>query len=496
MSTITTPSTAQLQRAAPDELAGLAGGPMSRLLSRLPDRARHHVGTQLALGLLAGFVLPTMCFVVAGALVEGFTRVALYLVAAAYVATCTLTLLEANPAFRRRRRPDPLPPSAAWEPDVTLLVVAYLPNEVEVVVESLNRLHREVQIPGARPQILLAYNTPTDLPIENELRAMAAVIPALDLIRVEGSRSKAENVMGALPHVRGEVVAILDTDHHLRADAATRAVRWFDAGYDVVQGRCVVRNARTNLVTRLVALEFETIYGIAHCGRSLLVDTGVFGGANGWWRTAALREVGLDHRMLTEDIDSSLRALMSGLRIVHDRSVISTELAPETFSAWWRQRTRWAQGWFQVTVRHARAMRRTPVLPRPTRIYWGMLLTWRELFPFLSLQVFTILLADVILGSQLQFGTDPFLLFSTFVTLSSGLVIAAAAWRMSTDETREQVGWRTAAGCALLTPPYTLLRNAVAIAAMVRELVGDRRWLVTRRTQQAAVLPVGALTHE
>ncbi|MDQ8045095.1 MAG: glycosyltransferase family 2 protein [Solirubrobacteraceae bacterium] len=459
---------------------------MRDLVVAILDRARHRVGTQLALGVLVGFVMPTILLVVISTIAAGATGVALYVVSVAYLTTCALMLIEANLAFRKNLRPPPPAASDGWTPEVTLLVVAYLPNEAGLVRQTLEHLCREVDLPGVQPQVLLAYNTPTPMPIEQELQQLAHEIPALDVIRVDGSTSKAENVMGVLPFVRGEVVAILDTDHHLHREAAHLALRWFDGGYDIVQGRCVVRNARHNLLTRIVSFEFETIYGIAHAGRSLLVDTGIFGGANGWWRTSVLREIGLDHRMLTEDIDASLRALMAGHRIVHDRDVISTELAPVTLPAWWRQRTRWAQGWFQVTLRHARDMRHTPVLPLPTRIYWGMMLTWREMFPLISLQVASIVAADTILGRGLHLKTDPFLIFTTTVTFVSGALVGAAAWRVATRETRDQLSvvWAVV-GCILILP-YTLLRNAVAIAAIVRELVGDRRWMVTRRTMSGS----------
>lgn len=459
---------------------------MRDLVIAILDRARHRVGTQLGIGVVVGFFVPTVLLVMATSVWPGVTGIALYLISVAYLTTCALMLVEANLAFRRNLRSEPAASSDGWIPDVTVVVVAYLPNEAALVVDTLRHLIEDVDFPGESPQVILAYNTPTPMELEDELQEMASRIPMLDVIRIEDSTSKAENVMGVLAYVRNPVVAILDTDHQLHPDAAQRAVRWFDAGYDVVQGRCVVRNARHNVLTRMVAFEFETIYGIAHAGRSLLVDTGIFGGANGWWRTSVLREVGLDHRMLTEDIDSSLRALMARHRIVHDRSVISTELAPVTFPAWWRQRTRWAQGWFQVTLRHGRDMRHTSALPLPTRIYWGLMLTWRELFPFVSLQVASVVVADLVLGRGLQLRTDPFLIFTTAVTVLSGALVGAAAWHVATRETRAQLslGWAIAA-CFLILP-YTLVRNAVAIAAIVRELVGDRRWLVTRRS-----LPTG-----
>jgi cellulose synthase/poly-beta-1,6-N-acetylglucosamine synthase-like glycosyltransferase len=54
--------------------------------------------------------------------------------------------------------------------------------------------------------------------------------------------------------------------------------------------------------------------------------------------------------MLTEDIDSALRAYGSGKKAVHDMNVISYEMAPNTFGAFWKQRMRWTQGKFQHSI--------------------------------------------------------------------------------------------------------------------------------------------------
>ena len=56
--------------------------------------------------------------------------------------------------------------------------------------------------------------------------------------------------------------------------------------------------------------------------------------------------------MLTEDIDSSIRAVNAGYRVMSDPELISEELAPVKFTAFWNQRMRWAQGWFQVSRKH------------------------------------------------------------------------------------------------------------------------------------------------
>jgi cellulose synthase/poly-beta-1,6-N-acetylglucosamine synthase-like glycosyltransferase len=460
-------------------------GPPTRVALRpliaILERARSQVGLQLALSLLVGFVAPAILLAAVTELVRPVLGWVLYGVATAYLLTCLLMLAEANLAVRRSARALPPPTSDGWDPMVTLVVVAFLPNEVDIIEETLLHLCREVDVPEGRLQVLLAYNTDRRLPLEEDLRELGERVPEIDVLWVPGSRSKAENIMGALPHVRGEVTAILDADHHLRRDAAQIALRWIDQGYDVVQGRCIIRNTERNLLTRIIGAEFEGIYGIAHSGRSLLTDTAIFGGANGWWRTDVLRRLGVDHRMLTEDIDVSMRALLSGYRIVHERAVVSTELAPTTFRDWWKQRTRWAQGWFQVTIRHTADVRRSRVLGPWVRAYWLIMLVWREMFPIISLQIFTVLAAQAIAGLPFHLLRDPFLIATTALTLLTGVVLGLASYRTATVESRRALGLRGFLLYCVLALPYTVLKNAVAQAAMVREIVGDRRWMVTRR---------------
>ena len=60
----------------------------------------------------------------------------------------------------------------------------------------------------------------------------------------------------------------------------------------------------------------------------------------------------MDENMLTEDIDSALRAFGHGAKAVHDLNVVSFELAPVTLAAFWKQRLRWSQGWIQASIRH------------------------------------------------------------------------------------------------------------------------------------------------
>lgn len=56
--------------------------------------------------------------------------------------------------------------------------------------------------------------------------------------------------------------------------------------------------------------------------------------------------------MLTEDIDSALRAVKKNVKAVHETNAVSYELAPSEFQGFWKQRLRWAQGWAQASLVH------------------------------------------------------------------------------------------------------------------------------------------------
>ena len=145
---------------------------------------------------------------------------------------------------------------------------------------------------------------------------------------------------------------MFDADHHPEPPAFRRAWRWLSNGYDVVQGHCVIRNGDASLVARTVAVEFESIYAVSHPGRTALHGFGIFGGSNGYWRTSLLAETRMHGNMLTEDIDSTLRVLAAGAKIASDPALVSYELAPTNARSLWKQRARWAQGWFQVSRKH------------------------------------------------------------------------------------------------------------------------------------------------
>lgn len=373
-----------------------------------------------------------------------------------------------------------LPASQSPVPRCSFLVAAYLPNEQDIILETIQYILNHVQRPAGGMELILAYNTPVDLPIEDDLRLLAKTHPELRLLRVSGSRSKAENLNAALDVVTGEITCILDADHHPAADCFYRAWRWLEYDYDIVQGRNIIRNHGHNLLTQCIAVEFESVYGVSHAAKSFLTDSTIFGGSNGYWRTSVLKQIRFNPTMLTEDIDASMRTLLSGYRIVHDRSIVTTELAPANFHSFWFQRKRWAQGWLEVSFKYQRRVWRSRKLTFLQKLYWTYLLYYCVFYSLIALQILPLILSLFLFHGYLPPSDNPYLLFSTVVTFSSGIFQTLVTMRVAA--VRYPTFYFIQHSALIFI--YTIFKNMISVVGLYDHLHGLNQWVVTPRGNQ------------
>ncbi len=370
-----------------------------------------------------------------------------------------------------------LPAPTRPVPRSTFVVAAYLPNEQDLIVDTLEHILSRVNRPMDGLELILAYNTPTELPVEADLQALAARHPELKLLRVVDSESKAQNLNAGILAATGEIVGILDADHHPMPDCFERAWRWLSHDYDVVQGRNIIRNYDDNAITKMVSVEFECVYGISHPARSLFVDTAIFGGSNGYWKRDVIRAIKFDPSMMTEDIDATSRALLEGYRIMHDRSIVSTELAPHDFKSFWFQRKRWSQGWLEVSLKYQRRFWTTSYLSFWQKLYWTYLLLYRELYPPVTLQIFPIILSLLLFQGYMPLTAHWYLWVSAVITLFSGPFQTVVAMRNA--YVHYPLGYSII--YAILVFFYAILKNMISIVALYDHLLGRTDWVVTRR---------------
>lgn len=385
-------------------------------------------------------------------------------------------------AAMRVVEPPPAPPLTP--PRATAIIAAYLPNEAATIRETLEVFFAQQYSGGL--QVILAYNTPIDMPIEEEFRQLERENPSFRAIRVAHSRSKASNVNAALASVEGEFVGIFDADHHPMPGAFERAWRWMADDVGIVQGHCVVRNGDESGIAQMVAIEFEQIYAVAHPGRARVQGFGIFGGSNGFWNTQLFRTIRFQSRYLTEDIDSALRAVRAGARVVSDPGLLSRELAPVTLGSLWKQRMRWAQGWFQVSLRHGHATVTKSGLPWRTKAGIFVLLGWREIFPWLASLMWPTLAFVVWRDSGLP-DFELVLALITLFTVSTGPIMVAFAYQVATAEITQRTSWwwRYLLFSVFF---YQEFKNLIVRIAHMRHLLRQDEWVVTPRGNATKVV--------
>ncbi|HEY9695135.1 MAG TPA: acyltransferase family protein [Oculatellaceae cyanobacterium] len=378
--------------------------------------------------------------------------------------------------FQRSKATRPLPRCSC-------IVVAYLPNEQDLIIDTLTHILKNVNRPQGGLELILAYNTPVELPIEKQLHHLALRYPELRLLRVEGSKSKAENLNAAINIVTGVITCILDADHQPCADCFLRAWQWLERDYDVVQGRSIIRNHSENFLNQIVAIEFESIYGVSHPAKTLLVDTAIFGGSNGYWNTSVLKRIRFNPTMLTEDIDASLRTLLQGYRIIHDATIVSTELAPTEFKSFWTQRKRWAQGWLEVSLKYQRHFWKSEHFNSWQKAYWTYLLYYREIFSLIALQIYAIVFSFILYQGYFPIWSHWYLLLTTIITLLSGVYQTLITIQLG----YQKYPLRYFTQYALITFFYTTLKHMISLVALYDHLKGQTDWVITPRQKNKQV---------
>ena len=255
-----------------------------------------------------------------------------------------------------------------------------------------------------------------------------------------------------------------------------------DQKASMVMGRCCVADGM-----KTIAIEFDILYSIGHAGGRCVRGFGFFGGSNGYWDAKVLTETGMDEGMLTEDVDSSFRAQSVGNFMTYDPTIVSYEESPPNFSGLFKQRLRWAQGWYEVTLRQITLpFRRAPGLTLWSRFCLFLLLPFREAYVYFS--SFTVPIAVVYLTSRCGWGcVDYRLLAFAGFCLVVPIAMTIMAWNITHDRVLN-VHYRMPTlkpsdyfKYILVSYFYELFKIHLTVMGHIRQVLGLNKWVVTKR---------------
>jgi cellulose synthase/poly-beta-1,6-N-acetylglucosamine synthase-like glycosyltransferase len=183
-----------------------------------------------------------------------------------------------------------------------------------------------------------------------------------------GKAQALNSALAAFP--QGEIVAIYDADERPQPTTLSNLVFSFaDKKIGGVSGRRAVSNPLAS-----PAASYTTFEGLVHQwvtmrAKDRLDLAPALLGANCAYRRIALTEVGnFQPGALLEDSDLTLKLVHAGWDIRFESQAVSYHSAPQTVTGYWRQHTRWARGFNEVTKQQARSTLSERQLSWPLRL--------------------------------------------------------------------------------------------------------------------------------
>jgi len=252
-------------------------------------------------------------------------------------------------------------------PSVDILIPTY--NEDPAVVETTVIAATQLRYPRKKYRVHILDDGGTEAKLAkpgdagrlareraDTLKRIADTYGAIYLTRAKNANAKAGNINHALSHIDGELILILDCDHVPTDDFLQRTVGFFhddpklfllQTPHNFVTPDPIERNLGTFLS---MPAENELFYSVMQPGLDFW-GAAFFCGSAALLRRSVLDEIGgISGKSITEDAETSVKAMRRGYRTAFFNRPMVSGLQPETFSGFILQRMRWAQGMIQIFV--------------------------------------------------------------------------------------------------------------------------------------------------
>lgn len=361
---------------------------------------------------------------------------------------------------------------------LTIIIKAYMPNEKDIILESILHSLAYVKKLDEKSCVLLTYRAPYQLDIEERLLELTKKEPRFSMLKISEGVGSSIQI--------NESVKISKTDYVYLIDADSKPVfpqknkLWNHLSKkEILQGRNMIRDA-VHLLDKIVAVEFSTEYLVSYLSRAYWNGVAYFCGSNGIWHTDTAIKIPHSTNTLIEDVDVSTRAYLEGYQIIIQPNIEAQELAPPTLRDWWNQRKRWAQGYVQVSKYYFGHMLKNHHMSAWKKINWVYMVSGREIvyaYVLLTLlETYLYIMANKMPPANRLY--IPFFIFSvTGLAQILGVVIQSYRYKA------EQLSFWWLITFAFVYPFYQLLKAIVSVSGLVDEILGRKVYQITSRTK-------------
>lgn len=236
------------------------------------------------------------------------------------------------------------PPKLTNYPSVAVLIPAH--NE-GVVIEDTMRAMGNLKYSGELNIYLLDDNSSDDT--AEIVKEFSKVFSNIHYIAVPPGEPKGKSrvLNYGLSISDSEYFVVYDADNQPETDAVEKLVETAETTEKSAGavGYVKTKNANTNFLTGMIALEFQVFQLLMQCGRWALFKLGSLAGTNMLLRRSVIEEMGgYDVYALAEDAELTVRISASGYYLPVVPSAKTWEQEPERLKTFIKQRTRWLTG--------------------------------------------------------------------------------------------------------------------------------------------------------
>jgi exo-beta-1,3-glucanase (GH17 family)/cellulose synthase/poly-beta-1,6-N-acetylglucosamine synthase-like glycosyltransferase len=259
-------------------------------------------------------------------------------------------------SLRRRFGPRPLPPGAT-QPFVSIHL-ACCSEPPAMVIQTLKSL---LALDYHAFEVIVVDNNTADETLWQPVRDFMASLPPhfrfFHLPRWPGYKAGALNF--ALQHTdaRAQVVGVVDADYVVCPEWLHSLVGYFaDPHVGIVQAPQAHRDWGGTMLRKMMNWEYDGFFRIGMHHRHER-DAIIQHGTMTLIRAQALRQHGQwSEWCMCEDTELGLRLMQQNLCALYVDHVMGQGLTPDSFAAFKKQRTRWAQGGMQIFKAHWRTL--------------------------------------------------------------------------------------------------------------------------------------------
>ena len=332
-----------------------------------------------------------------------------------------------------------------WKADLPRVTVQLPVYNERYVVGRLIKAVTALDYPRDRLEIQLLDDS-TDDSVEIIARLVANYqkqsIPIVHLQRPNRKGFKAGALKEGMEKASGEFFAIFDADFVPPPDFLRKTIPYFlNAKVGMVQARWSHINSDYSLLTRAQSIGIDSHFSIEQGARAWSGLFLNFNGTAGIWRRRAILEAGgWQADTLTEDMDLSYRAQLSGWQLKYLLEAACPAELPVQVAAFKSQQFRWAKGSMQTARK---------IIPALLKVPCSWFTKWQAILHMTHYVVHPLMLVTILLSYPVVLvqnnESSPWLLIGAFILFLMATLgpsaLYLASQRFLYPDSRSRIRW-------------------------------------------------------